>query len=168
MLKANSEAHTSGSPSGEPCPKRSVLLTVAGEPMQESLLRTINALCEWLYPYAHHRVTKRTIILRTFVWIWFFRPEWLGNPTQVRLAKRLRVSKQSFNKVVSQLRDKFQFYVPGMRHEEARVKFAEHAKRHAESLAQKRRDAVAARGGRAMRGAWVLRPIPTPPGKESI
>ena len=108
------------------------------EDQQDRLLKVLDALCEWLYPA---RSRKSTMTLRAYVFIWYLRPEWLGNPSQVELAKRLRISKQSLGKVVNQMRRRFGFYVAGMRHDEARVKFAAHAKAKAPVLAEARRKA---------------------------
>lgn len=103
---------------------------------QERLLKVIEAICEWLFP---PQCRKATVLLRAYALVWFMRPNWLGNPTQVELAKVLGVSKQTLGKVINQLRDKFGFYVAGMRHEEARAKFAANAKRHSRKLAKARR-----------------------------
>lgn len=103
---------------------------------QERLLKVVEAICEWILPL---QCRKATVLLRAYVFVWFMRPSWLGNPTQVELAKVLGVSKQTLGKVVNQLRDKFGFYVAGMRHEDARAKFAANAKRHAGKLARARK-----------------------------
>jgi hypothetical protein len=112
------------------------------EDQQDRLLKVLDVLCEWLYPA---RSRKSTMTLRAYVFIWYLRPEWLGNPSQVELAKRLKISKQSLGKVVSQMRRRFGFYVAGMRHEEARAKFAAHAKAKAPVLAEARRQATKTR-----------------------
>lgn len=106
--------------------------------LRERLGAVVNALCEWLYP---QRCRQATVLLRAYAFVWFLRPEWLGNPSQVQLAERLNVTKQTLGKVINQLRDKFGFYVTGMRGEEARGKFARLAKRNAVVLAEARRKA---------------------------
>jgi tRNA-dihydrouridine synthase len=87
-------------------------------------------------------------MLRAYAFVWFMRPDWLGNPSQVELSSRLKVSKQTLGKVVNQLRNRFEFYVAGMRGDDARRKFAAHAKAHAQQLADARRRAHQAKAPR--------------------
>jgi hypothetical protein len=109
----------------------------------DRLSQVVNAICEWLYPKG---CRQSRCMLRAYTFVWFMRPDWLGNPSQVELSERLHVSKQTLGKVVNQLRNRFQFYVAGMRGDEARRKFAAHAKAHAKQLAEARRRANRARG----------------------
>lgn len=113
--------------------------------MREQLQRVLQAVCEWLYP---PRCRPTTVALRANVFIWFLRPEWLGNPSQVELAERLEMSKQRLGTMINKWRKTFGFYVAGMRGDEAREKFAQHAKRHATELAAARRKAAAKKTGR--------------------
>lgn len=113
-----------------------------GAAAREALQRVLNAVCEWLYPA---RARKGTMVLRAYAFLWFLRPEWLGNPTQVELAERLEVSKQTLGKVINKWRRHFGFYVAGMRGDEAREKFREHARKQAGALAAARRKAVQVR-----------------------
>lgn len=110
---------------------------------REALQRVLNAVCEWLYPA---RARQSTLVLRVYAFLWFLRPEWLGNPSQVELAERLAVSKQVLGKVINRWRRHFGFYVAGMRGEEAREKFREHAMKQAGALAAARRRAVQRKG----------------------
>lgn len=108
--------------------------------VREGLQRVLQAVCEWLYPA---RCRDESVGLRAWAFLWFLRPDWLGNPSQVELGERLGVSKQVMGKVINKLRRKFGFYVAGMRGDEARRKFARHAKEHAGELAEARRKAAA-------------------------
>lgn len=152
MLKAKGDKLTSGFETGlrqaVPCVQfdhPAVEREPVVEPettIKESLGKVINAVCEWLYPKG---CRQTTVSLRAYTFVWFMRPEWLGNPTQVELSKRLNVSKQTLGKVVNQLRNQFHFYVGGMRGDEARRKFAAHAKRRSKELAEARRRANSSR-----------------------
>lgn len=100
------------------------------------------AVADWCwYPHMH----RQTMVLKTFAWIWFVRPEWIGNPTQRALADRLGVSKQVMNKAINDLRRAFGWERRGMRSEAARAKMAEHARNRAPALAEKRRAAQSQR-----------------------
>lgn len=109
---------------------------------RERLHRVINAVCEWLYP---GRARESTMLLRGYTLLWFLRPDWLGNPTQVELAARLGVTKQVLGKLINKFRNTFGFYVAGMRGEDAREKFRVNAMARAGELAEARRAAVKSR-----------------------
>lgn len=143
MLKAKGDHLTSGFEAG-----RSQAIPVVNESHEfdnpeesgfsDQLRAFVDCVCDWLYPKGCRRAT---VELRAYTFVWFIRPDWLGNPSQVELAARLGVSKASFGKVVNQFRKAFGFYVSGMRGDEARKKFSEHAKRNAGKLAEARRKA---------------------------
>jgi hypothetical protein len=145
MLKAVGEQPSRGFVSGgtpEPVtgfdyPKDSPVMDEDDQTRQK-LGKVLQVVCEWLYP---KNCRQETILLRAHALIWFLRPDWLGNPTQVELGKRLGKSKASMGKVINQLRETFGFYVAGMRGEDARKKFARHAHKHAGNLARARREA---------------------------
>lgn len=108
----------------------------------EQLLAVVNAVCEWLYPA---RSRRATMMLRAFVFVWYLKPSWLGDPTQAELARRLSISKARLGRITSEMRRKFGFYTAGMRHEDARAKFAAHAKQNAARLAAARREKASGR-----------------------
>lgn len=147
MLKAKGDRLTSGFEAGlaQAVPCVSDDHEAADDPIMDEedsvkakLGKVVNAVCEWLYP-ANCR--QQTVMLRAYAFVWFMRPDWMGNPTQVELARRLKVSKASLGKTVNQLRKAFDFYVGGMRGDEARKKFAAHARKQAGALAEARRRA---------------------------
>jgi hypothetical protein len=152
VLKANGDKLTSGFEAGPtqqavPCVQfdhEALDRPVMDEEdsVQDKLGRVINTICEWLYP---KNCKDSTVLLRAYAFVWFMRPDWLGNPSQVDLAGRLKVSKATLGKVINQLRKAFDFYVAGMRGDAARVKFAEHARKNAKALADARRRALKAR-----------------------
>ena len=105
--------------------------------LQESIV--LNSLLNFIAP---KRFKKDAALARLFAVIWICRPHYFnGNPniTQKEVADILGTSKQIFNAHVSAFRKKYDFYVGGMRHDDARAKFSEICTQRKDELAESRR-----------------------------
>ena len=105
--------------------------------LQESVV--LNSLLNFIAP---KRFKKDAALARLFAIIWVCRPHYFtGDPniTQREVADILGVSKQIFNAHVSSFRKKYNFYVSGMRHDDARAKFSEICTARKDELAESRR-----------------------------
>lgn len=96
--------------------------------------------------FPEKRATRRALLLRAYVFLWFVRPECLGNPTQVQLAERLKVSKQSVGRMVTTVQKYTGFALSKrMRGEATRTILGDLARNNAPVLAEQRRQAHARR-----------------------
>ena len=105
--------------------------------LQESLV--LNNLLNFIAP---KRFKKDAALARLFAVIWICRPHYInGDPniTQKEVADILGTSKQIFNAHVSSFRKQYDFYVSGMRHDDARQKFSEICSARKDELAESRR-----------------------------
>ena len=113
--------------------------------LKESIV--LNELLNYLAP---PRFKRQSITLRVYVMLYYLRPHFFNgnsNITQREIADLLGVSKQIFNSHVNAFRKRFGFYINGMRHEDARKKFADICASRSEELAEARRQSNKKRKG---------------------